>query len=108
MAQSGIPAGKIVDLETLGRAIRVRSANMQSIRRLKWQTTMAVNNERETRRLYYLTLANKAFGDDKLALKFMTRKHPKLGTSPIKKLDTEWGGRMVESILNSMMYGLPA
>lgn len=64
--------------------------------------------ERQVRVLYYYQLADKAFGDHKLARKFMTRKHPKFGVSPLEKLATEWGGREVEQVLNSMIYGLPA
>lgn len=64
--------------------------------------------EREVRVLYYFRLAEKAFGDRKAAQRFMSRTHPKFGVSPLEKLDTEWGGRQVEQVLNSIMYGLPA
>jgi uncharacterized protein (DUF2384 family) len=67
-----------------------------------------LTNERAARLLYYSNLADVAFGDSDLARKFMTRKHPRLGVAPIDKLDTEWGGREVEKILNAMIYGLPA
>lgn len=67
-----------------------------------------LGNERAARVLYYFELAGKAFGDKKLAQKFMARRHPKLGMAPIEKLDTEWGGREVEQILNSIVYGFPA
>lgn len=69
---------------------------------------LRLKNEREARVLYYYELAGKALGDQKLAQKFMTKKHPKLGVAPIEKLDTEWGGREVEQVLNAIIYGLPA
>lgn len=65
-------------------------------------------NERLTR-IYYITeIANVAFGNKKLAQKFLNLPHPKLGMTPLQKLETEWGGREVETILNSIIYGLPA
>lgn len=66
------------------------------------------NDARVTRVLYLLDLATKAFGDEKLAKKFLEKKHPALGEAPLAKTDTEWGVRAVEKILNSMIYGLPA
>lgn len=72
------------------------------------QDAARLGNERAARVLYYYELAGKALGDQKLARKFMARKHPKLGMAPIEKLDTEWGGREVEQVLNSIIYGLPA
>ena len=61
-----------------------------------------------TRLMYMFDLAKEAFGDENLATEFLTRKHPKLKVAPIDKLDTEWGGREVEQLLNSIVYGLPA
>jgi hypothetical protein len=65
-------------------------------------------NDRATRLIYIFDLAKEAFGDEKLVQQFMTRKHPILRASPLKKLETEWGGREVEKILNAIIYGLPA
>ena len=66
------------------------------------------NNARMTRVVYLLELATKAFGNEKLAKKFLEKKHTALGETPLAKTDTEWGVRAVEKILNSMIYGLPA
>lgn len=65
-------------------------------------------NEHQARIIYVFDLAKEAFGDQGLATKFMKAKHPLLHATPLQKLDTEWGGREVERILNSMIYGLPA
>ena len=65
-------------------------------------------NARIARVVYLLDLATQAFGDEKLATKFLEKKHPSLGDTPLAKTDTEWGVRAVEEILNSMIYGLPA
>jgi hypothetical protein len=65
-------------------------------------------SEQQARIVYVFDLAKEAFGDVKLATKFMKSKHPKLNATPLEKIDTEWGGREVERILNSMIYGLPA
>jgi uncharacterized protein (DUF2384 family) len=61
-----------------------------------------------TRMFFIFNLAREAYGDEKLAKKFLTHKHRKLRTTPLAKLETEWGGREVEKILNSMIYGLPS
>jgi uncharacterized protein (DUF2384 family) len=68
----------------------------------------ASKDARVTRVVYLLDLATRAFGDEKLAKKFLEKKHPALGETPLAKTDTEWGVRAVEKILNSMIYGLPA
>lgn len=68
----------------------------------------ASHDARVTRVVYLLDLATKAFGDEKLAKKFLEKRHPALGETPLEKTDTEWGVRAVEKILNSMIYGLPA
>jgi uncharacterized protein (DUF2384 family) len=67
-----------------------------------------LGHEQQARIIYVFDLAKEAFGDVKLATKFMKSKHPKLNATPLEKIDTEWGGREVERILNSMIYGLPA
>lgn len=64
-------------------------------------------NERATRLFYIMSLAKDAFGSEAMAEKFLMHKHPKLKTTPLAKLETEWGGREVELILHSMIHGLP-
>ena len=67
-----------------------------------------LKNEQLVRAAYINSLARAAFGTEKLAAKFFKNKHPKLKATPLQKLETEWGGRQVERILNSMIYGLAA
>lgn len=56
---------------------------------------------------YALSLAEDIFGSRKAAADFLKRRHPLLGATPLEKLETEWGGREVERILQSAIHGLP-
>jgi uncharacterized protein (DUF2384 family) len=48
------------------------------------------------------------FGDDDDARAFLQRPHPELqGRRPVDAALTELGGRMVESVLDAMFFGLP-
>ncbi len=61
----------------------------------------------QARVAYALSLAEDVFGSRKSATAFLKYPHPKLGATPLKKLETEWGGREVERILQSIIHGLP-
>ena len=67
-----------------------------------------LDNAKATRLAYLVSLAEDVFGSRKAAMTFMTRHHAKLGATPLEKLETEWGGREVERILQSVIHGLPA
>jgi uncharacterized protein (DUF2384 family) len=86
-------------------SVRTAQINVRSPQQL---ASARIVNEQNARIVYIFDLAKEAFGDKNLATKFMKSKHPKLDATPLEKLDTEWGGRVVEQILNSMIYGLPA
>jgi putative toxin-antitoxin system antitoxin component (TIGR02293 family) len=52
--------------------------------------------------------ACRVFGDDDDARAFLQRPHPELqGRRPVDAALTELGGRMVESVLDAMFFGLP-
>jgi putative toxin-antitoxin system antitoxin component (TIGR02293 family) len=52
--------------------------------------------------------ACRVFGDIEDARAFMQRKHPELnGRAPVDAALSELGGRMVESVLDSLYFGLP-
>jgi putative toxin-antitoxin system antitoxin component (TIGR02293 family) len=63
----------------------------------------------QTERLHRLfQYACRVFGDDGDARKFMQRPHPELeGRRPVDAALSELGGRMVESVLDALFYGLP-
>ncbi len=61
-----------------------------------------------TRLAYALSLAEDVFADRKQAVAFLRQHHPQLGATPLAKLQTEWGGREVERLLQSVIHGLPA
>lgn len=63
----------------------------------------------QTERLHRLfRYACRVFGDDGDARKFMQRPHPELeGRRPVDAALSELGGRMVESVLDALYYGLP-
>lgn len=63
----------------------------------------------QTERLARLfTYAQHVFGDIEDARAFMRRPHPELGDRrPVDACLTELGGRAVESILDSIAFGLP-
>jgi putative toxin-antitoxin system antitoxin component (TIGR02293 family) len=63
----------------------------------------------QTERLMRLfTQAQNAFQDLEDAREFMRRPHPELGCRrPIDAAMTELGGRNVERVLDSLLYGLP-
>ena len=105
-----------LDFAALHRMAKSKTPVLQNEQSLKWmdtdlstrKTSDARNqNERATRLLYILNLAKDAFGSEALAKKFLMHRHPKLRATPLSKLETEWGGREVERILNGMIYGLP-
>lgn len=82
----------------------VEKANEKSQKTVKPEVDAAM----ATRVAYMLSLAEDVFGDRENALTFLQRHHPMLGTTPLAKLETEWGGREVENILQSVIHGLPA
>jgi uncharacterized protein (DUF2384 family) len=105
-----------MNFAALDRLAKSKSPVLKNEETLKWmdaeigssEVTLARSqNERATRLLYILNLAKDAFGSEEMAKKFLMHKHPKLGTTPLAKLETEWGGREVERILNGMIHGLP-
>ena len=52
--------------------------------------------------------ACRVFGDDADARAFFQRPHPELqGRRPVDAALTELGGRMVERVLDSLLFGLP-
>ena len=63
----------------------------------------------QTERLHRLfQYACRVFGDDWDARKFMLRPHPELeGRRPVDAALSELGGRVVESVLDALFYGLP-
>jgi Protein of unknown function (DUF2384) len=61
-----------------------------------------------TRVAYALSLAEDIYGGRKQAVAFLQKHHAKLGATPLAKLETEWGGREVERLLQSIIHGLPA
>ena len=63
----------------------------------------------QTERLHRLfRYACRVFGDDGDARKFMQRPHPELeGRRPVDAALSELGGRVVESVLDALYYGLP-
>jgi putative toxin-antitoxin system antitoxin component (TIGR02293 family) len=63
----------------------------------------------QTERLHRLfQYACRVFGDDGDARLFMQRPHPELeGRRPVDAALSELGGRMVESVLDALYYGLP-
>ncbi len=111
--------GSITNLSDFGQLHQLAKSNTPAFDKnaiVKWMPSESGDkklksgreqNEKATRLLYIFNLARDAFGDEKLAKKFLTHKHRKLRTTPLAKLETEWGGREVEKILNAMIYGLP-
>ena len=63
----------------------------------------------QTERLHRLfTYACRVLGDDRDARTFMQRPHPELeGRRPVDAALSELGGRMVESVLDALYFGLP-
>lgn len=63
----------------------------------------------QTERLHRLfRYACRVLGDDGDARKFMQRPHPELeGRRPVDAALSELGGRVVESVLDALYYGLP-
>ncbi len=98
------PNGKLIGIGP----VKKKSATRKELNAEVIVLQKASDDARMTRVVYLLDLAIKAFGDEKLARKFLEKKHPVLGEAPLAKTDTEWGVRAVEKILNSMIYGLPA
>lgn len=105
-----------MNFAALDRLARSKSPLLKKYKTLKWMdseigaseiTLARSQNERATRLLYIMSLAKDAFGNEAMAKKFLMHKHPKLKTTPLAKLETEWGGREVELILQSMIHGLP-
>ncbi len=70
---------------------------------------LTVAQGEQTERLSRLfSLAHMAFQDLGDAREFMRRPHPELGgRRPIDAAMTELGGRAVERVLDSILYGLP-
>lgn len=74
-------------------------------RRGKLNLTQSEQTERLSR---LFCQAQEAFQDLEDARLFMRRPHPELGgRRPLDAAMTERGGRMVERILDSILYGLP-
>ncbi len=63
----------------------------------------------QTERLWrLLRYARRVLGDDADARMFMQRPHPELeGRRPVDAALSELGGRMVESVLDALFFGLP-
>lgn len=74
-------------------------------RRGRLNLTQSEQTERLSRLFHQ---AQEAFQDVEDARTFMRRPHPELGgRRPLDAAMTERGGRMVERILDSILYGLP-
>ena len=71
--------------------------------------TLTPAQSEQTERLWrLLQYARRVFGDDADARAFMQRPHPELqGRRPVDAALTELGGRMVESVLDALFFGLP-
>ena len=66
-------------------------------------------SERAERVARILAMAEKVFGNEDLALEFLTLPHARLhDKSPLQILGTDIGGREVEEILGAIAYGMPA
>ena len=70
---------------------------------------LTLTQSEQTERLMRLfAQAEEAFQDQEDARRFMRTSHPELGhRRPIDAAMTELGGRAVERILDSLLYGLP-
>ena len=71
--------------------------------------TLTHAQSEQTERLARLfTYARTVFGDNDDARAFMRQPHPELGgRRPVDACLTELGGRAVESVLDSVAFGLP-
>lgn len=94
--------GDTVEANKLAHAIVPKSSLN---RRGKLTLTQGEQTERMSR---LFNLACAAFQDQEDAREFMRRPHPELGgRRPLDAAMTEMGGRAVERILDSLLYGLP-
>ena len=90
------------------KKIRKKAETVRLSRKLVDILQTELDNHRIARVLFIRSLALKALGTEVLVNRFMSQRHPILGTSPSEKLQTEWGAREVEDLLFGAMHGLPA
>ncbi len=107
-SMAGSALGKTVNTQVFGIFDLPEELSEKAKFGFNKQLAGRLSHQQQARIIYVFDLAKEAFGDVKLATKFMKSKHPILNATPLEKIDTEWGGREVERILNSMIYGLPA
>lgn len=109
---SGLP---VAALDSLSAHLDVDATNGTSLKRVVQFRRRSsarlgkAEGERAERVARLFAMSIQAFGDEAGGRAFILTPHDRLaGKAPLDMCSTELGGREVESLLNAIVYGLPA